>query len=212
MKIELPETFVLPSTGGKYGEPIQLGFTGHITIPDTWTGGDYEDYYVASNPADEDSAIWASLWPWASSRIIEWNIDGLPTNPNQIDPDEHLTWVLESFLANTVIRGMSQYMQDADLEKVKETIGFPTPENLRPGEFMTWHKTQLEIVGDEKKSPLLQAWLVGKELVRQWPEGVDPKDYRKVDLLIMKAIDELLRETILPALNLGNWNARPGEA
>jgi hypothetical protein len=214
MKIELPETFSLPAVSARPGDPqtpVRLGRTGYVVLPDTWTGGDFEEFHIASTAdEDDDQTVWDRMWAWANDRIIEWAIDGVPTNPNEIAKGEYLTWAVTSFLANSAIRAMNDYVR-VDLEEVKESIDFPTTEDLKPSEFMAWHKAQDSLNGNKPMSSLLQSWNAGHQLVRAWPEGVDPKDYRKVDLRIMFAIDELMTEVILPSIHLGNWSAPPGE-
>ena len=75
---------------------------------------------------------------------------------------------------------MNDYVR-VDLEEVKESIDFPTTEDLKPSEFMAWHKAQDSLNGNKPMSSLLQSWNAGHQLVRAWPEGVDPKDYELTD-------------------------------
>jgi len=216
MQIELPETFSLPvrQKDGKVHvpEPMPLGFTGSITIPDKWTLGDYEGLYKATFVEAAKLNQWERRWRWAFKHIKEWAIEGLSTNPNEIDEDE-MTWILMSFLASSTINAMNDYTQDEDaILEAKAHITFPTPENLRPSEFMTWHKNQ-ELWNGAKgnnKSDLFKSWHVGSPLVRSWNNGTNPSDWEKVDVRVAFAIDELLSETMIPAINLGNWSARPG--
>jgi hypothetical protein len=206
MKVTLPKTIAL---SGKDKESVKLTFTGHVTLPDEWNGGDFEDFYKASLP-DDKSTVWERQWKWAKAHIVEWAIKDLPTNPNQIKDNDDLTWPLMSFLSSSVIAGMNDYMKEG-VEEIKELVDFPVPDDLRPGEFLTWHKAMKD-ADDDDMSNLLKSWLAGKVLVRGWPEGKEPKNDRSVDLRLMMAVDELLSETILPSLNLGNWSAPLGEA
>jgi hypothetical protein len=218
MKVELPETIALSGEEKKpekeRREPIKLGFTGYVVIQDTWTGGDFEDFHKvpesdSKKKTADEITTWERIWPWAKARIVEWAIEGLPTNPNQINDDEDLTWALESFLASSVIAGMNDYMKEG-IEKIKELIDFPIPDDLRPGEFLAWHKAMREAEKEENRTNVLRGWMAGKVLVREWPKGMKPKDDRSADLRLMVAVDELLSETILPSLNLGNWSAPLG--
>jgi hypothetical protein len=209
MKVELPKTI---KADGKKAKPITLGFTGHIIIPDSWTGGDFEDFHTVTM-VEEDGLVWNRQWAWVKDRIVEWALvspDGekLPTNPNQIKDKSDLSWPLMSFLASATIEGMNTYMREG-IEEIKEQIDYPTPENLTPDEFMTWHEIQQE-QSESTESSLFKGWKSGSSLVRGWPEGMEPKSDRKADLRLMMAVDELLAETILPSLNLGNWSAPLG--
>ena len=117
MKIELPETFSRPvaSKASNQTTTVKLGFTGCVIIPDAWTGGDFEDLFIATEGKEgDDLTIWDRQWAWANERIVEWAIDGVPTNPNEIAKGEYLTWALQSFLAHTLIWAMNDYAGDVD--------------------------------------------------------------------------------------------------
>lgn len=206
MKVPLPKTVALE---GKGKSPIALDFNGYVTLPDSWNAGDFEDFYKASLPADEDT-VWEREWKWVKAHIVEWAIEGLPTNPNQLKDNEDMTWPLMSFLSRSAIKAMNDYMKTG-VKEMKESIGYPTPSNLTPGEFLSWHKSMKEADKKTEMSNLLKSWLAGKGLVRAWPNGGSPKDDRSVDLILMLAVDELLSETLVPSLNLGNWSAPLGE-
>jgi hypothetical protein len=205
MKVELPKTIKAKDN------KITLGYKGHIEVPDTFTGGDFEKFFKAANQ-DEIEDIYEQQWLWAKELIVEWAIEGLPTNPNQLK-DGDITWALQSFLVRSVIDGMNKYMTE-DVKDIKEQIDYPVPDNLLPNEFLAWQRAYKKAELERKEegiSNMRLAWLAGSVLVREWPNGGEPKDYESADLKLIKAIDQLLPETITPALDLGNWRVPLGE-
>lgn len=207
MKVELPETVELAS-----GKKIDLKKAGHIVTPDKFNGGQYEKYFVAKEKDDKNPfGAYEKLWDWAKELIVEWAIEGLPTNPNQIKQDD-ITWALQAFLTHSVVNAMNEYM--LGYEDVMEKLVYPEPGDLLPSEFFAWSKAFKKADEEKEKgdvSPLRLAWLTGSTLVREWPNGGKPESYEDADLRILKAIDELLPGTIVPALDLGNWRVPLGE-
>jgi len=206
----LPEVFT-PKEDLEIKNPI----LGSITAPDKWVGGDFEAYFTASKPADDDKSKkhpWLKQWEWAKARVVEWDLDGLPTNPNQINDDE-VPFGVMSYIARSMNESMMSYMDD-NLDERKKAIKFPTAENLQAGEFFAWEEAVRNLQDKENlQSNMIKSWVSGYVLVRDWgpfKKKMPSEDGLSVDLALVGAVNELVGEVMGQALDLGNWRRLPG--
>ncbi len=190
-------------------------FSGQVTVPSSWLGGDFEDYVLAGKGPEEDEEQdkaphpWLAQWLWAKKRIVEWAIDGLPTNPNQID-DNDIPFMLMSWITQSVYEAMREYM-DKKAEQVKEILVYPEPDALSVHEFFAWEKAT-RATKDNGSSEMMKSFDTFRVLIREWPGKKEPpKDASKVDLGLIAAVNQIGGETIGPALDLGNWPVLLGD-
>lgn len=205
--IEIPAQFELKSA------VIANKHTGHITVPDAWTGADFEEYFQASQGITKTDTRhpWLKQWDWAKGRIVEWAIDGLPTNPNQIEDDD-VPWPLMNFVSRSLRNAMFAYM-DEYVDERKSALEYPTADSLTAGEFFAWEKAVRDMPDDDERSNLLKAWQCGHPLVRGWINGKTPAvDGLDVDLALIAAVNDIIDQCVGPALDLGNLPAPPGAA
>ncbi len=205
--IPVPDTFIAVVRG--QDTPIKNKHTGRVTVPSSWTGADWQEFHEATTKAADDDVIWQRQWQWAKKRIVEWDLKDLPTNPNQIE-DGDLPWALVAFLAQGVHAKMDAYLEEHREER-KAELDYPEIDSLSAAEFFAWNTNAKTLPDGDETSDLLKSWLAGRILVRGWANGSVPdKDGLSVDLALIGAIDEILSEVILPAIDLGNSPARHG--
>lgn len=206
--IEIPESVEILVGGDP--ETVTLLHTGRVTAPARWTGADWQAWHDAGKPADEKEHPLQRKWRWAKERVVEWAIEGLSTNPQQID-DDKLPWPVMAFITKAMHGAMVNYIEERVTE-VKATLTYPDVDGLNSGEFFAWEKAMRKASEQKELNGLLRGWPSGRVLIRQWPNGTPPEDARKVDLALLAAVEEITTETITPALNLGNLRWPPGAA
>lgn len=212
MEIELV-TLVLPETFTPNGGSLSIAnhLSGQVLLPAHWYGRDFEGYWQASRPRDDITAThpWLRQWQWAKELVIEWHVSGLPTNPNQIKDDD-VPFGFLSYLPKNVHRLMMGYIDD-NFEAMKESIEFPSPDNLTAHEFFEWEETVKGMDDSDSLSNMLKTWRTGYDLVRSWGDRQAPdKDGMNVDLALVAAVNACVGETMTAALDLGKWRSPPG--
>ena len=210
--IKLPDTFQ-SRRNKKVSSKNQ--YSGQIALPARWTGGDYEEYIVAGKGREDDEKDnsaphpWLAQWLWAKKRIVSWDIDGLPTNPNQINDDD-LPFMLMSWITQSVYESMRDYMEKG-AEEIKEMLAYPEPEALSVNEFFAWEEVTRSLK-ENGSSEMMKSFDTFRVLIRAWPDGKDPpKDAKEADLALIAAVNEIGGEIIGPALDLGNWPVLLGD-
>jgi hypothetical protein len=212
MEIIIPDVFT--ATVRRSGQEIETvavknEHTGSIALPDVWYGRDLADY-----PQDEPGKEpgWLLQWQWAKKRVVEWAIDGLPTNPNQLK-DTELPWHVLNFIVKSAYTAMTDYAME-NTERWADNLVMPEPYKLTAGEFLAWHELNLET----RKRPvpkghqrIIASFREYVAFVRQWPPGVtvDPSG-AEMDLSLITAVVDRGNAILEAAANLGNLLALPG--
>lgn len=210
MKITLPETITVERpTDGEIAS-VPSAYSGHIVVPDTWTGADFQAHYEAGRRDDDEPHPWQRQYRWAKARVVEWAIDGLPTNPNQIE-DDALPLAFQRWLYRAVAGAMNDY-GNANAA-IQESLAFPTAANLTGREFFAWYQVWDNLDENPKRAGLLRAWEHSRLLVREWGDVGEPRDASglTVDLALLVAVTGVTAELISDAMNLGNWLAPRGK-
>ncbi len=217
-KIQVPDHFTSNVFRDKKEIPVLLPnkHDGHVTVPEKWTGQDWEAFHQAGRGSTEPDTPhpWLRQWHWARDVVLEWHLKGLSTNPKQIGDDD-IPFPLMRFLVRSVFAEMEGYWDEA-AETTKEQLVYPAPADLSVTNYFAWERETSNIDKDDERSPLLKNWQAGRLLVDKWPKpytnGKTPAvDGLDVDLGLLAAVDGIVQEVIWPNLNLGNLPSPPGD-
>lgn len=197
---------------------------GEVVIPGRFTGADEDGHYQAGfgrylgdEPLKGDERLnrLQARWKWARDLVIEWRLDGVPTNLPQIrKKEEAIPFALISWLPKAIRAEMDHYVQ-AHMPAVMEKLVVPDAETMTAGEFFAWDEAWRAVDKEDDPRPYaIVYWPSSCLLVRDWGGALadekPPADGRDADLALLLAVYEKVIPAALGALNLGNSPLPPG--
>jgi hypothetical protein len=215
--VALPEQIKVVSLDEKQTLSVPNKHRGEIVLPAIWTGADFDAHFQAGREAAEgDPHPWQRQWQWAKARVVEWRIDELPSNPNQLD-DGALPFALQRWIYRQAAEAMTAY-GDSMSDVARGELTIPTAADLTADEFFRWEAALEDQPEDDRRAGLLQSWSHARLLVRDWgsygerlPGGsqaeaaYDDASGMSVDLGLIIAVSESVIKLVNEAMHLGNW-------
>lgn len=209
MELVIPDRFELAIQQGESVVEItaENEYTGSVTLPDTWQGKDWNAF---PRKATGKEPLWFPQWLWAKGRVVEWNIDGLPSNPNQFK-DKELPFHLLNFIVKEMHEAMSGYaVENQSGWHESGLLVMPKPNQLTAGEFLGYYQKSQE-EGDSKADSIINAFRAYMPFIRQWPDGIARDDTGlEVDLSLIMAVVDRGNKILETAVSLGNSAAPLG--